>query len=357
MRPVAGPVAGIRRKPLSWGLRTSRGKFSVRRVPRSSVHRTQGIRDRPTEAQIVRSAARAARDPVPGRSPAPAGPSPTIGLALGSGGARGLAHIGVIEVLEEHGYSIGFVAGSSIGALVGGFYASGIDCVGLRRIASDVTWRSVVTLFDPSLRRGPVKGTRLQRLIQEEVGGRRVEDCSIPLAVVATHLGSGETVIFREGDLALVVRASVSVPWVFRPVQIDGRYLADGGVSLPVPAEPVRDMGADVVIAVDLDWERPLTDPSNDREPGPRQMANASIAILRRHLAAQDARYADVVVRPRFGREVKWDGFLDPDDLIGCGRAAMIAEMTALESAIAAWTGSDPLRRTRPPAGTSRPHP
>jgi NTE family protein len=129
-------------------------------------------------------------------------------------------------------------------------------------------------------------------------------------------------------------------------VQIDGRYLADGGVSLPVPAEPVRDMGADVVIAVDLDWERPLSDPSNEREPGPRQMANVSIAILRRHLAAQDARYADVVVRPRFGREVKWDGFLDPDDLIGCGRAAMSSEMTALESAIAAWTGSDPLRRT-----------
>jgi NTE family protein len=143
-------------------------------------------------------------------------------------------------------------------------------------------------------------------------------------------------VIFREGDLASVVRASISVPWVFRPVTIDGRLLADGGLSMPVPAEPVRDIGADVVIAVDLDWERPMNDPS-EQEPGAREMGNRSLALLRRHLAAQDARYADVVVRPRFGREVRWDGFLDPEELVGRGREAMVAEMTALETAVATW--------------------
>jgi NTE family protein len=118
-------------------------------------------------------------------------------------------------------------------------------------------------------------------------------------------------------------------------VELDGRLLADGGLSMPVPAEPVRDIGADVVIAVDLDWERPVSDPSDEQAPGVREIGNTSLALLRRHLAAQDARYADVVVRPRFGREVRWDGFLDPEELVRCGREAMVAEMTALEAAVA----------------------
>jgi NTE family protein len=277
-----------------------------------------------------------------------------MGLALGSGGARGLAHVGVIEVLEEHGVSIDVVAGSSIGALIGALYASGMDRTGLRRMASDTTLRTVIPMFDPSLRYGFLRGTRLQRTIERWVGGRRVEDCSIPLGVVATDLRTGNTVVFREGDLASVVRASVSVPWVFRPVRVDGRLLADGGLSTPVPAELAREMGADVVVGVDLDWERPVRDPSADREPGPYRMANDSLAILRRHLAEQDARYADVVVRPRFGREVKWDGFLDPDDLIEAGRVAMYEQMPALDSAIAAWRLRERRRaaRTRSAAGS-----
>lgn len=267
---------------------------------------------------------------------------PSIGLALGSGGARGLAHIGAIQVLEEHEVSIDVVAGSSIGALVGALYCSGNDGQALHGIASDTTLLKIIPLFDPSLRHGFLGGTKLERLIKEFVGGRRVEECQVPLAVIATDLRSGEVIVFRDGDLASVVRASISVPWVFRPVEIDGRLLADGGLSMPVPAETVRDMGADVVIAVDLDWERPLSDPSDEQAPGVREMANRSLALLRRHLAAQDARYADVVVRPRFGREVRWDGFLDPEELVHRGREAMAAEMPALETAIATWRRSCP---------------
>ena len=261
---------------------------------------------------------------------------PRIGLALGSGGARGLAHIGVIERLEEHGVPIDFIAGSSIGALIGALYASGTDGAGLRRIASDTTWARIVSLFDPSLRHGLLKGVKLERFIQQNVGGLRLEGCSIPLAVVATDVRSGEAVVFQRGDLSAAVRASVSVPGVFRPVGLDGRLLADGGLSIPVPAEPVRNMGADVVLAVDLDSERPLSDPSDEREPGARATAYLSIALLRRHLAAQDARDADVIVRPRFGREIHWDGFLDPYELIDRGREAMDAQMTALDTAVAA---------------------
>jgi NTE family protein len=243
----------------------------------------------------------------------------------------------VIEVLEEHDVSIDVVAGSSIGALVGALFCSGNKGEALHRIASDATLLKIIPLFDPSLRHGFLGGTKLERLIKEFVGGRRVEDCRIPLAVIATDLRSGEVVVFREGDLASAVRASISVPWAFRPVEIDGRLLADGGLSMPVPAEPVREIGADVVIAVDLDWERPFSDPSDLREPGAREMGNRSLALLRRHLAAQDARHADVVVRPRFGREVRWDGFLDPEELVRRGREAMVAEMTALETAVATW--------------------
>jgi NTE family protein len=250
----------------------------------------------------------------------------------------------MIQVLEEHAVSIEVVAGSSIGALVGALYCSGSDGEALHRIASDTTLLKVVPLFDPSLRHGFLGGTKLERLIKTFVGGRRVEECGTPLAVIATDLRSGEVVSFREGDLASVVRASISVPWVFRPVEIDGRLLADGGLSMPVPAEPARDIGADVVIAVDLDWERPLSDPSDVKEPGVREMGNRSLALLRRHLAAQDARYADVVVRPRFGREVRWDGFLDPEELVGRGRDAMVAEMATLESAVATWRSRNEQR-------------
>jgi NTE family protein len=164
-----------------------------------------------------------------------------------------------------------------------------------------------------------------------------VEACSIPLAVAATDLGSGEVVLFREGDLTSAIRASVSVPGVFRPVPLEGRWLADGGLSLPVPAEPLREMGADIVVAVDLDWERPLPHSSTEGEPGPRHIAYRSIALLRHHLAAQEARYADVVVRPRFGREVRWDSFFAPAELIACGRASMDAQIDALDGAVATW--------------------
>jgi NTE family protein len=278
-------------------------------------------------------------------------PSPSIGLALGSGGARGLAHIGVIQVLEEHEVVVDVVTGSSIGALVGALYCSGSDGVALHRIASDTTLLKIIPLFDPSLRHGFLGGTKLERLIKEFVGGRRVEECRIPLAVIATDLRSGEVVVYREGDLASVVRASISVPWVFRPVEIDGRLLADGGLSMPVPAEPARDIGADVVIAVDLDWERPFSDPSDAQAPGAREMGNRSLALLRRHLAAQDARRADVVVRPRFGREIRWDRFLDPDEPVDRGREAMVAEMTALETTIATWRRQNQRRRPGIPRG------
>jgi NTE family protein len=255
----------------------------------------------------------------------------------------------VIEVLQEHGVSIDIVAGTSIGALVGGLYASGVTSEDLRRIASGTTLPRIITLFDPSLRHGFLRGTRLERFIGDEVGGLRVEGCRIPLAIVATDLRSGETVVFREGDLASAVRASVSVPWVFRPVQLDGRLLADGGLSMPVPAEQVRDMGADVVVAVDLDSERPVTDPSREREPGVWQIANDSLSLLRRHLAAQDARYADVVVRPTFGREVRWDEFLDSDGLIERGREAMSSQVAALDAAVAAWNSKP--KPTADPSG------
>jgi NTE family protein len=243
----------------------------------------------------------------------------------------------VIEALEEKGITIDLIAGSSIGALVGALYATGTDGAGLRRIASDTTWARVVSLFDPVLRHGLLKGTKLERFIEQNVGGLRLDGCSIPLGVVATDIRSGEAVVLHEGVLAAAVRASVSVPGVFRPVWLDGRLLADGGLSIPVPAEPVRSMGADLVLAVDLDWERPLSDRSDEREPGARTTAYLSIGLLRRHLAAQDDRDADVVIRPRFEREVRWDGFLDPHELIERGRLAMDAKMAALESAITAW--------------------
>jgi len=207
---------------------------------------------------------------------------PKIGLALGSGGSRGLAHIGVIKALEENNIPIDFVAGSSIGTMVGGFYAAGLSIKEIEKIALSTTWRRVFSvLFDPHLKQGLIGGEKLKTFIEDYINGKKFEDCKIPFVAVATDLKTGEVVVLNKGEMAQAIRASVSIPLVFKPVKINGRILADGGLSAPVPVEIARNMGADIVIAVNLD--KHYCD--EERETGWYDIANDSLNILRHHLA------------------------------------------------------------------------
>lgn len=177
---------------------------------------------------------------------------PTIGLALGSGSARGLAHIGVIRAIEEADIKIDVVAGTSIGALIGAVYASGhLDT--LEGAFRSLDWKRMGSLFDPVFpRSGVIDGRKIAEFVRAHVHVQSIEQLPIPFCAVATDITTGEEVLIRNGDLIEAVRASISVPGIFTPVRHDSSILADGGLVDPVPVSPARALGADMVIAVDL---------------------------------------------------------------------------------------------------------
>ncbi|NBB90007.1 MAG: patatin family protein, partial [Spirochaetes bacterium] len=172
-----------------------------------------------------------------------------VGLALGGGAARGIAHVGAIKVLEEHGIHIDYVAGTSAGSLIGALYCSGYTWEEIRDIVADVNWGNLV---QPSLfsSKGLVNPSKLEKLLDKLISNKTFEELEIPLRVVSVDLLTGELYIFREGPVARAVRASSSIPGMFSPLEWNGMVLVDGGVKNNMPADIVRDMGADIVIAV-----------------------------------------------------------------------------------------------------------
>jgi NTE family protein len=178
-----------------------------------------------------------------------------IGIALGSGSARGWAHIGVLRALTEHGIRLDFVAGCSMGAMVGAAFAAG-RIEQLEAWALSLDWRRVVGLADVGLRGGLFKGDRLLNLYQGQFVQCPFSELSVPFSAVATDLVTGEEVWLRDGDVSDAVRASCAVPGLFRPVLRDGRYLVDGSIVNPIPVSLCRAMGARIVIAVDLGSHR-----------------------------------------------------------------------------------------------------
>ena len=175
---------------------------------------------------------------------------PKIGLALGSGAARGFAHVGVLEALEERKIPVHYIAGTSAGALVGGFYASGLGIKELKDFAYQTDWKKVVILLAPSpSKSGLVSGERIEKFLRSFLGNKKIEELPIPFACVATDILSGEEIIIDKGDLVDGIRASISIPGILTPVILDGRILADGGIVNPIPVNVVSKMGADFVIA------------------------------------------------------------------------------------------------------------
>ena len=178
-----------------------------------------------------------------------------IGLALGSGSARGLAHIGVIRALEEAGIKIDCVAGTSIGALIGSVYASG-KLEDLEKVYLDYDWKKIAYFFDIVFpKSGLIDGNKVADFVREYVHAETIEHLPLPFKAVATDIGSGEEITMDKGDVIEAVRASISVPGIFTPVRRNGRVLVDGGLINPVPVSTARSMGAKLVIAVDLNHD------------------------------------------------------------------------------------------------------
>jgi len=238
---------------------------------------------------------------------------PKIGLALGSGGPKGLAHIGVIKILEENNIPIDFIAGSSIGALIGGFYSATKDIGQVEKIALNANWRQLLSLIDPSLQRGLIGGEKIKKFVERHIGKIKFQDLKIPFSAITTDLKTGEIISINQGEVASAIRASISIPLVFKPVERKGRLLADGGLSLPVPVKTARRMGAELVIAVNLDADYFANNDNNKTNLGFYKIANNSINLLRYHLASWNIKEADIIVEPKFGIKlgiVRWNKFL-----------------------------------------------
>lgn len=176
-----------------------------------------------------------------------------IALVLGSGGARGLAHIGVIKAIEESQIPIGILTGTSIGALVGGFYAAGVDVKSMEKIVSDVDKMMVAKILMPKFF-GPgfIDNKKIKDFIRSFVGDVKIEDLKISFAAVATDFITGEEVVFHKGLLVDAIMASVAIPAVFQPVHLNNRYLLDGGLSNPLPVSVALDLKASAIIAVNV---------------------------------------------------------------------------------------------------------
>ncbi len=190
---------------------------------------------------------------------------PRIGLALGSGSARGWAHIGAIRALEERGVKPDLVCGSSIGALVGAFYAAG-ELDKLETWVTSLAWTTVLRLMDLTWRGGLIRGERLFTLFRTNFQDRDISELAIPYGAVATELASGREIWLREGKVLDAARASCAMPGLFTPVIRDETILVDGGLVNPVPVSMCRALGADLVIAVDLSWGK--LGPYRDRGRG-----------------------------------------------------------------------------------------
>lgn len=214
-----------------------------------------------------------------------------FGLALGGGAARGQAHIGVLKVLEEVGLVPDVIAGTSAGSIVGALYSAGYSWQQIENVTRSVDWGDMVQPVFPRL--GLVRADRLEARLGELVGTRNIEDLRIPFRATAVDLISGEEIIFTEGPVATAVRASCSVPGIFEPLQLDGQYLVDGGLLNDVPFDICRQMGAEVILAVDLNTDRIKSKPPENIFNVLFYSFNIMMAKCRRRPNSHDIVFAD----------------------------------------------------------------
>ena len=220
---------------------------------------------------------------------------PVVALALGSGGDRGFAHIGVIKALEAGGIKVDIVLGTSAGSVVGALYAGGYDGAALEKLALEMD-REKLKDYDFS-RRGYVRGEQLQDFINRALNNRSIEQLDKPFVATATQLDSGRTVAFNRGNTGMAVRASSSIPGIFYPVSIAGEEYVDGDLKQPVPVTLAREMGADIIIAVDISQQ-----PKDHAElKDIIDILKQSLRIMRQTILSQELESAQVVIRPDIG--------------------------------------------------------
>lgn len=258
---------------------------------------------------------------------------PRVALVLGSGSARGFAHIGVIKALEAAKIKPDLIVGTSAGAMIGAFYAAGFSGAQMEELALKVKDIDIVDM-QSGAKRGMVMGDTLQTFVNRATRDRLIEQLNIPFIAVATQLRTGEVKTFRSGDLGLAVRASCSVPGVFIPAKINDVDYVDGGLVSPVPVRIARDAGADFVIAVDVS-----SGPLNTTPVGIYEQVMHSFDIMGRSLAKLEAEQADVLIRPDLARLASTD-FNARAAFIQIGQNAGTRFAPVVSEKLLQWRGS-----------------
>lgn len=254
------------------------------------------------------------------------GSYPKIILALGGGGARGFAHIGVLQVLREAGVKIGGLVGTSMGALIGSTFASGTDLYYLGQLVEYLGWEDLIDFRLPHL--GLVDGAKVQELINLLTKGKNFEDLSLPFWVVATDLFSGEEIIFKTGPLAPAVRASISIPGVFNPVELGGRILVDGAVVAGVPVSIAKQMKGEITIAVNVGFDHTQHQVNNIFDVMAKVMD-----IMGNRLDQFQLNWADLIIAPQLGN-IGTLNFGRAEECVAIGRKAAEGVLPQLQKMI-----------------------
>ncbi len=257
---------------------------------------------------------------------------PRIGLALSGGAARGIAHVGVLRALAEHEIPISCVAGTSAGSIVAGALASGMPLGDIETLGRTLRWRDLGRMTMSRL--GVQVNDRLENYLRERLPVTRFEDLAIPLAVVATDLKSGSAVVMRdEGDIPFAIRASCAIPgWYVPVVDSEGRQLVDGGLVAGLPTAMVRELGADLVIAVDVNAEgATFIGPTHSV----LSVLLQSMLVVQRTAGLAQLALADCLVTPRVGH-IRWDEIARGEEFMTAGYEAAVEAMPRINESIEA---------------------
>jgi NTE family protein len=264
-----------------------------------------------------------------------------IGLALGGGFARGFAHLGVLQVLEQNRVPISCIAGTSVGSILGAAYASGAPLARIIAVCRTLRFRDIARWRVSRL--GLASNQRLGELIERVFDSRQFEDLRIPMAVVATDLNSGEPVVLSHGSVVDAIRASCAFPGLFEPVEIGTRWLVDGGLVAPVPTRAARDLGAEFVLGVSVGMQ----DGHRGRPTNVFQVMTRAVSAAQKHQLEVWERHADLVLRPDV-QSIAWDQFDRAQEAIDAGATVARLALPRIEKY---------LERTRAKSAPASPDP
>lgn len=270
------------------------------------------------------------------------GPAPSgLGVALGGGFARGFAHVGVLQVLEENQIPISCIAGTSVGSILGGAYASGVPIARIASLCRNIRFRDFGRWKLSRL--GLASNDRMADLIRRSFIALTFEELIIPTAVVATDLGTGEPFVFTSGGLIDAIRASCAFPGMFEPVQVGERWLVDGGLVAPVPTQAVIDLGARCVLGVSVGFNN-----WNGSAPANLfQVVSRAVSAAQKHQTESWSASADIMLEPDV-QHIDWDEFQRADDAIEAGAAAARTALPRLRELLRLPERAKPAAPDRP---------